>query len=76
VSAYREALAAAKKTGVSHCTDAQLMAIFCESSIQILCGAVSPELMWDGAQKMELTTFELAQLAKTDPRAAADLMWS
>jgi len=75
MSPYREALAAASKTGVSQCTDAQLMATFCDTSIQIACGAVSPELVWDGAQKTGMTTLELARLASTDPRAVADLMW-
>lgn len=75
MSAYTQALAAATKTGVSQCTDAQLMATFCESSIQITCGAVSPELVWDGAQKTGMTTLELARLASTDPRAVAELMW-
>jgi hypothetical protein len=75
VSPYREALAAADKTGVSRATDAQLMATFCASSIQIVCGAVSPELVWDGAQKSGLTTLELARLASTDPRAVEELMW-
>jgi hypothetical protein len=75
MSPYKEALAAAHKTGVSKCTDAQLMATFCESSIQIAVGAVSPELVWDGAQKTGLTTLELARLASTDKNAVEALMW-
>ena len=72
---YAEALRTAQKTGVSHCTDAELMAVFCDGSIQIVCGAVSPQLVWEGAQKSGMTTLELAQLAKSDPRAVAELMW-
>lgn len=75
MSAYTQALATATKTGVSQCTDAQLMATFCQSSIQTVCGAVSPELVWDGAQKTGMTTLELARLAKRDPRAVEALMW-
>lgn len=74
MSAYREALKSANKVGIMAATDAQFMASFCDSSIQILCGAVSPELVWEGAQKKGMTTRELSHLASTDPRAVAELM--
>lgn len=72
---YAQAIKEASKIGVSKCTDAQLMAIFCDTSIQITCGAVSPQLVWEGAQKKDMTTLELARLASTDPGAVAELMW-
>ena len=75
MSAYREALNAVGKVGVSRASDEQLMALFCDTSIQITCGAVSPQLVWEGAQKKGLTTNELVKLAHTDPGAVADLMW-
>lgn len=75
MSTYSEALAGANKTGISHATDAQFMASFCASSIQILCGALSPQPVWEGAQKKGLSTAELAKLASTDPNAVEALMW-
>lgn len=75
MSAYSEALKAASKVGISAAADDQFMASFCDSSIQIPCGAVSPQLVWEGAQKKGLTTRELSRLATTDPSAVAELMW-
>jgi hypothetical protein len=72
---YAAALAAAKRVGASRADDAGLMALFCESSIQLLCGAVSPQLVWEGAQLKGLTTKELMDLAQ-DPRAIDDLQWT
>ncbi len=75
MSAYQQALKAAAAAGTMAATDAQFMAVFCESSIQVLCGALSPQLVWEGAQKTGLTTLELARLASTDPNAVEELMW-
>lgn len=75
MATYQEALKTAAETGIKHATDAQFMATFCAASIQILCGAVSPQLVWEGAQKKGLTTKELAELASTDPAAVEELMW-
>lgn len=75
MSAYQEALAAARKVGAAHCSDPGLMAWFCEHDLQILVGAVSPRLVWEGAQKRGLTAQQLARLATTDVTATADLMW-
>lgn len=72
---YTAALKQGKAVGASQATDSQAMALFCESSIQILCGAVSPALVWEGAMKKGLTVTELGKLASTDPGAVADLMW-
>jgi hypothetical protein len=73
--AYAQALKATRATGTMQLTDPQHMALFCDSSIQILLGAVSPQLVWEGAQKSGLTTQELAKLIHDDPDAARDLMW-
>lgn len=74
-STYSAALKAADKAGAVQATDPQLMAMFCASSIQILLGAVSPQLIWEGAQKSGLTTRELTALIHDNPDAARDLMW-
>lgn len=72
---YEEALAEAAKVGVGRCGDAAAMAQFCDANIQILCGAVSPHLVWEGAQKKGLTFLELGRLAGKDPMAVEALMW-
>ena len=73
---YEEALAAGRRNGASHATDAQLMAMFCDTSIQTLCGAVSPQLVWDGARKNGLSTGALGDLAASAPMEVAELMWA
>jgi hypothetical protein len=72
---YEQALAAGRKRGAAHATDRELLAMFCESSLQILVGAVSPELVWEGAQARGLTTRDLAALANEGWRAVDDLQW-
>lgn len=72
---YREALAEARKVGVSQCSDLALMAQLLDANAQTLIGAVSPELMWDGAQKTGLTAKALVALINKDPIEAAELMW-
>jgi hypothetical protein len=76
VSTYEQELAAACHVGSAHATDPGLMAQFCSSALQTLVGAVSPRLVWEGAQGKGLSTRELADLCHTDPTAVADLMWS
>ncbi len=72
---YEEALAEARRVGVSRCSDPALMAQFLDANAQTLIGAVSPRLVWEGAQKTGLTTKALAELIRRDNMAAADLMW-
>lgn len=55
-------LLAGRETGAAHATDAQLMAMFCEDTLQILVGAYSPRLVWEGAQKAGMDTRELLKL--------------
>jgi hypothetical protein len=72
---YTAALKAANKVGPANATDAGVMAQFCATSLQILVGAASPELVWNGAQKQGMTALELCRLATRDPLAVHELMW-
>ena len=72
---YEQALAEAEKRGVSKCGDPALMASLCDGPLQTLVGAVSPRLVWEGAQKKGLTSKELLRLCRTDVIAVSDLMW-
>jgi hypothetical protein len=72
---YETALAAGKRIGARRADDNALMALFCDGPLQHLVGAVSPELVWDGAQKQQLTTQQLAALANSDVMAVSDLQW-
>jgi pyrroline-5-carboxylate reductase len=72
---YEEALKSGRKTGVSRATDEEFMAMFLDGTAELLLGAVSPKLMFQGARKKGLTTKELAVLMNDHPRAARDLMW-
>jgi hypothetical protein len=75
VASYRETLAAAHQAGAVHCDDKQLMAWICAHNLQTLCGAVSPQLVWEGAQKRGLTTTQLLDLVATDVMAVEALQW-
>lgn len=73
---YEWALKSGKKVGASKATDAQLMAMILDGSVQYLLGAVSGKMLWEGAQKKGLTTAQLMELIHDDPQAAIDLMWA
>jgi hypothetical protein len=76
-TAFATALIAYGKAGAANATDAQVMAGFCEDTMQLLVGAFSPRLVWEGAQKAGMTALELHNLcAKNDLRALDDLQWS
>lgn len=74
---YAQALAEANEVGVGSgkCSDAAKMAQFCDANIQTLCGAVSPQLVWEGAQKKGLTFLELGRLAGQGWKPVSDLQW-
>ena len=75
-TAYATALIAGDRAGAVDSTDAQIMAAFCEDVMQILVGAFSPRLVWEGAQKAGMTALELHNLcAKKDLGALDDLQW-
>ena len=73
---YEKTLAAGQRTGASRATDPRLMAMFCESTIQIICGAVSPKLVWEGARKKGLSANALLALSASAPMEVAELMWA
>lgn len=72
---YAAALEAGHRVGARRADDAALMALFCDGPLQRLVGAVSPQLVWDGAHAKELTTRELAAMANRDPMAVEALQW-
>ena len=72
---YEDALAAGRKTGARRCTDSENMAMLLDTSGQIILGAVSPKLIWDGALARGLMTLQLASLMTEHPDQARDLMW-
>lgn len=73
---YDQALTEARAAGAVHATDPQLMAMFCHNNVQTLVGAVSPRMVWEGAQKRGLVMDDLARLCADNPGAVADLMWA
>lgn len=75
IDTYEEALVRGKKTGAARCDDSALMTLFCDAPLQTLVGAVSTELVWEGARKRELGSKDLAKLCHDDPMEAAELMW-
>lgn len=72
---YEKALAAGRKTGASKADDVQLMAMLLDSTARLLLGAVSPKLIFEGAQKKGMSSQELMKLVNDDPVAASELMW-
>lgn len=75
MTAYHAALAAANKAGAANASDTEVMALFCDTVLQQLVGAASPQLVWEGAQTKGMTALELHNLCHTDPNAVHDLMW-
>lgn len=69
---YDNTLKTAREIGARRANDAQLMALYCAGPLQHVAGAVSPRLVFEGAQKSGLTTKQLAAL---DSMAVSDLMW-
>jgi len=72
---YKQTLAEASKVGPANATDAGVMAMYCDGALQIMVGAASPQLVWEGAQKKGMTALQLAALAVKKPAAVHDLMW-
>lgn len=73
---YAKALAAARKAGAQHAGDAERMALFCEHTLQHRVGAVSPQLVWEGAQREGLSTADLTALCAKDVMAVDELQWT
>lgn len=72
---YEEALAEGQRLGAGVCDDAAAMALFCAGSLQHIVGAVSPKLVWEGAQKAGLSLLELGRLCAQSPKTVHELMW-
>lgn len=74
---YAEALIALDEVGPTDATDGQNMAGFCEDVMQLMVGAFSPRLVWEGAQKAGLTTLQLHKIChRKDLAKLDDLQWS
>jgi len=73
--AYEDALARARKVGAAQADEAGVIALLCDSVLQILVGAASPKLVYEGAMRCGLTGVELNALCLTDPAKVHDLMW-
>lgn len=74
MSAYQEALKRGRKIGVSRAPTAEAIAMFCESTLQILVGAVSPEMVWTGAIARRMSLLDFGRLCAR-PREAEVLQW-
>jgi hypothetical protein len=72
---YQAALRRANRKPAVELTDAEQMAAWCHDALQVMVGAASPQLVWEGAQAAGMTTLELNKLAVKDWRAVHDLMW-
>lgn len=72
---WEQALAEAKEKGVARCSDHAAMAAFCDANITYIVGAVSGQLIWEGAMRQGLSFKELGRLANRDPIACSELMW-
>lgn len=73
---YSAALAEAHLLGAAQCSNPALMAQFLDANVSFLIGAVSPELIWNGAQKQGMTAKAVVDLVYADPMAAAHLMFA
>jgi hypothetical protein len=74
-TAFAAALRRNEIEGAGKCDDPAAMAGFLDSCAQLLLGAVSPRLIWEGAQHVGLTALEMGHLTEVDPETARDLMW-
>lgn len=73
--AYAAALKVCRAKGSAHAPTDALMAGLCQDVVQVLVGAVSPQLVWEGAMKKGLTAKELLDLCHADFMAVDDLQW-
>lgn len=74
MSAYEEALERGRKVGVSRAPAAEAIAMFCESTLQILVGAVSPEMVWTGAIARRMSFLDFGRLCRR-PMEVEVLQW-
>jgi len=71
---YEAALKSGRKVGAANCNETEFLAMIC-SGLQLTCGAVSPELVFEGAQKKGLKAKDIAKLVHDNPAAIEELMW-
>jgi hypothetical protein len=69
---YAAELTAGSRAGPAHATDAQLMAMFCESIMPFMVGAFSPRLVWEGAQRRGMTALQLHNVCAEKDFATLD----
>lgn len=69
---YARELAAGERIGPANASDAQAMAMFCESVMQLMVGVFSPRLVWEGAQKAGLTALQLHEICHRKDLTALD----
>jgi hypothetical protein len=69
---YATELTAGRRAGSANATDAQAMALFCEDVMPLMVGALSPRLVWEGAQKAGLTGLQLHEMCHRRDLAALD----
>jgi hypothetical protein len=74
IMTYEAALKSGKKIGASNCNETELLAWIC-SGLQLTCGAVSPKLVFEGAQKKGLKAKDIAKMVHDNPAAIEELMW-
>lgn len=72
---WDQALTEATERGVHKCSAPALMASVLDASLPFTVGAVSPRLVWEGAQKSGLTTKQVLRMAVDDVMAVEALQW-
>lgn len=73
MTTYEEALKEAKKTGLKNCSDHAAMAAWCENILPYVVGALSPRLVWEGAQKSGMSLKDLNNLAVHAPMSVVEM---
>lgn len=71
---YKSALKAGYKVGAANAEGDAELALACQG-IQLLAGAVSEELVYEGARKRGLTGNQLLKMATEHPLEVEKLMW-
>jgi hypothetical protein len=69
---FAAALKSGARTGMSRATDAEVMAGFCNDTLQLLAGAVSGRLVWEGAQARGMTSRDLLKIVNANDLDALD----
>lgn len=62
--------------GASHATPHQLLAGVLESTAQIMLGAVSPKLIFQGCLREGITARQVVDLMVHEPKRVEELQWT